>query len=257
MNRGLALALVGALVVSTTVTAVSNAPYRPDTSRFVVATEQLARQDLLDGVRSGQGELVRADETLDFAVVELEDPAGFAEATGVQPVPDPRGSGAIETPIAEVPDDPYLPIQWGPIELNAPQAWQVTPDRPAVTVGIVDSGIDAHHPDLPTPGLGVEEGYDDVEDDETPNDEHGHGTHVAGIVTAIPDNGEGVAGMTQSRLYVTRVPGEDNSGCCSAFSFGLREAVDAGVDVINISVYCNSHPPPLHDAVQYAKAEGR
>lgn len=221
--------------------------------RFVVDTGTLTTDQLREGVQAAGGEIVRTDPVLDFAVVKLEDPESFGAETGSAPAADPRGQADVETPAFEMPSDPRFPEQWGPTELNAPQAWQINDDEPAVTVGIVDSGIDLDHPDLPAPGQGVELGYDYVEEDYIPNDENGHGSHVAGIVTAIRDNGEGIAGMTQADLYITRVFDADNSGWCSDFASGIRESVDAGVDVINFSGHCSIHWEPLADAIRYAE----
>ena len=109
--------------------------------------------------------------------------------------------------ISETPNDPMFDAQWALTNINAEKAWEITKGSRNVVVGIVDTGIDGKHPDLaanlwvnPNPN---QNGYvDDLHGYNfsgmvggTPTDEHGHGTHVAGIVGAKGNNGIGVSGI--------------------------------------------------------------
>src|SRR3954465_4109526 len=84
--------------------------------------------------------------------------------------------------------DPLRSHQWGLDLIHADAAHTVTTGAGA-TVAVVDTGIDASHPDLAGRIL---PGYDFVDGDSTPQDGNGHGTHVSGIVAADADNGIGV-----------------------------------------------------------------
>jgi thermitase len=79
------------------------------------------------------------------------------------------------------PDDPYYPNQWGLPAVVAPEAWEVTTGSSDVTIAIIDTGVDATHPDL---AGRIVPGYDFVNRDSDPSDDHGHGTRVAGIAGA-------------------------------------------------------------------------
>ena len=105
------------------------------------------------------------------------------------------------------PNDPYFYRQYALTAINAIEAWDNTRGDKNVVVGIIDSGIDGTHPDLydnlwvnPNPNeygyINDIHGYNFYEQTGgTPTDGNGHGTHVAGIVGAKGNNGEGVSGV--------------------------------------------------------------
>src|SRR4051812_36686772 len=80
--------------------------------------------------------------------------------------------------------DPLRSLQWGLAKIQAPQAWAVTRGAGAV-IAVLDTGIDLTHPDLAANVLTT--GHDFVDNDSTPQDQHGHGTHVSGIAAAVAD----------------------------------------------------------------------
>jgi|GEM_PF-366881 len=123
------------------------------------------------------------------------------------------------------PNDPSFSSLWGmnntgqsggvgDADIDAPEAWDVARGSSAVVVGIIDTGIDHTHPDLAAnmwlnageiPGNGIDDdgngyiddmrGWDFVSNDNDPADDHYHGTHCAGTIGAVGDNGIGVAGV--------------------------------------------------------------
>jgi len=221
--------------------------------RYTVDTDALTDAELREGLEAAGGHLVRTDAHLGFAVLALEDPEAFETEAGQAPSPDPGGQPAARTPAAEVPLDAYLGAQWGPLELNAPQAWAIAGPDVSPTIAVVDSGIAIQHPDLPADRVTM--GHDYIDGDEDPVDTTGHGSHVTGIASAIRDNDRGVAGMTMADLFVTRVFGPDG-GFCSDMASAIVDSVDAGADVINLSGHCFDHNDPLHEAVQHAWEAG-
>src|SRR3954451_14148516 len=87
--------------------------------------------------------------------------------------------------------------------VDLPRAWDVTTGSPDVVIAVVDSGVDASHPDL---AGAVDQGYDFVDRDTDATD--GHGTGVAGIAAARANNGIGAAGVCWScRILPLRVLG--------------------------------------------------
>jgi subtilisin family serine protease len=129
--------------------------------------------------------------------------------------------------------DPRRGEQWGLDLVEADAAHAVSQGAGAV-VAIVDSGVQADHPDL---AGRVGAGYDFVDGDATPQDGDGHGTHVLGIVGAATGNGIGVASVAPlATLMPVRVLGDDGSGTTANVARGIDYAREHGADVINLSL---------------------
>ena len=163
--------------------------------------------------------------------------------------------------------------QWGLRKIKAPETWAGGVTGCNVRVAVLDSGIDVGngsdpHPDLACPGkIDLAAGTDLIEDDAIPNDENGHGTHVAGIIGACTDNGTGVAGVApDSTIIPVRVLDENGSGDAFGMADGIRWATDAGAHVINMSLGFPSalsatEPvgplfPEIDEAIEYAQSNG-
>jgi thermitase len=117
-------------------------------------------------------------------------------------------------------------------DIDAPEAWTVTRGAGA-TVAVVDTGIDAGHPDLAARTMA---GYDWVDDDADPTDANGHGTHVAGTIAAS-ENGVGVVGVApEARVIPLRVLNANGSGWMSDVAAAFAWAGDHGVRVVNASL---------------------
>jgi len=130
------------------------------------------------------------------------------------------------------PDDPRLGGQWGLQRTSFQGAWADARGTGA-KVAIVDSGIDKNHPDI-----GKISGQRDfVEGDAVANDPYGHGTHVAGIVAALTNNGKGVAGGCPAcKLLVARVLDGGGDTTATKLVRGIDWSVANGADVINLSL---------------------
>ena len=151
-------------------------------------------------------------------------------------------------PVGAASNDPYFSRQWGLQKVQAEQAWATTTGTGAI-VAVVDSGVDLTHPDLQANLLSATDA-DFVEPDgnctgnkegrtctqDGPQDENGHGTHVAGIIGAVTNNGFGVAGVAPgAKLLPVRVLDENGNGTGDVAA-GIRYAADHGADVINMSL---------------------
>jgi subtilisin family serine protease len=101
--------------------------------------------------------------------------------------------GNNSTSSASWPNDPYYSYQWDMQKMAAPDVWVVSTGSSSVTVAVVDTGVDYTHPDL---AANYVSGYDFVNNDANPMDDNGHGTHCAGTIAAIGNNGVGIAGVT-------------------------------------------------------------
>lgn len=115
-------------------------------------------------------------------------------------------------------------------------------NRNTVVVAVVDSGVDAGHPFLSGRLL---PGFDYVQYDDDPNDENGHGTHVAGTVV---DCSPGL----NVKILPVRVLNAFGGGDWLHIALGVRYAADHGANIINLSLGGGGHSQTLEDAIQYA-----
>ncbi len=155
----------------------------------------------------------------------------------------------------DTPNDTYYSSdQWAPQHIGAPSAWSETHGSTDVVVAVVDSGLDMSHPEMS--GRYVD-GYDFVNDDDDPTDDHGHGTHVSGIIGAGTDNSTGIAAIGwDTKLMPVKVLNSSNVGRHDEIAAGIVWAADSGADVINLSLGSTSTSQTLSDAVEYAHSEG-
>ncbi|MFD1394548.1 S8 family peptidase [Kroppenstedtia eburnea] len=153
------------------------------------------------------------------------------------------------------PNDPYFSSQqYGPQIMKAESAWDVTRSSSSVRIAIVDTGVQANHPDLSGK---VINGYDFVDRDWNPNDLNGHGTHCAGIAAASTNNGTGIAGMApNASIYAVRVLDANGSGSLNNVADGIVHAADNGAKVISLSLGSTGTSSTLENAVNYAWNKG-
>jgi len=133
---------------------------------------------------------------------------------------------------AFTPNDPFVPRQWYATQDKAFDAFNVLPLLPQVRVAVIDSGVEANHPDLKGRIAAVRSFVGG-----SPGDDQGHGTFVAGEIAAGIDDGRGIAGLAASaRLLVAKVVRPDGSVSTRAEARAIYWAVRRGARVINISL---------------------
>src|SRR5207249_8158590 len=139
--------------------------------------------------------------------------------------------------------------QWAPQFIRTDQAWNATLGDPSIIIAIVDTGIDANHPDL----AGKVVLTKNYVKGERASDSFGHGTHVAGIAAAIINNGIGTAGICGlCSLMSVKVLGANGSGLTSNVASGITYATDHGARVINLSLGSTARTTIIRDALGYA-----
>jgi thermitase len=167
----------------------------------------------------------------------------------------PRIEYVEHDPIATTlatPNDPHFMTgnQWYLSKIEAPAAWRSTTGSSEVVVAVLDTGVLASHPDMAGK---VIPGYDFVNNDGDPTDDNGHGTSVAGLISAATHNSEGMAAVTwRSPVLAVKVLGSNGSGSYSTVSQGITWATDQGARIINLSLGGISSSRTLQDAVNYA-----
>jgi subtilisin family serine protease len=152
------------------------------------------------------------------------------------------------------PNDPLFRRQWSLTAVRAPRAWDRTTG--GVLVAVLDTGVDAGHPDLRGK---VVAGGDFVDGDADPTDEQGHGTAVAGVVAARTHDRTGVAGASWgATVLAERVLDHDGVGSGCAAAVAVVDAADAGAKVINLSLGGpgTSCPAVYAEAFRYARDKG-
>ena len=167
------------------------------------------------------------------------------------------------------PNDALYAWQWHYPAIRLPQAWNTTTGSPVI-VAVVDTGVRPDHPDLQ--GLFVA-GYDFFDNDNDPTDpgcsadptDWSHGTHVAGTIAALTNNGQGVAGVTWGgttpiRIMPLRALGEVSGECgvgyLSDVAAAIEYAAQNGARIVNLSLGSPSDHPALRSAVQTAASQG-
>ena len=225
------------------------------------------------------------------------DPEAVARALAARPDVEYAQASYLRQPLF-VPNDPYFAQQWNLAILNMARAWDINGGASdSVVVAVIDSGVafesrsvnfnarafrfrDRRYPalgavrlpfaaasDLAGPGRFVAP-FDFVWDDEHPLDFDGHGTHVAGTVGQLTDNGVGVAGVAFNvrimPLKVISGPWDFIFGavdeCCGATDVAvaraLFHAVQHGARVINLSLGGPAESPLIVDALRHAVDRG-
>lgn len=200
------------------------------------------------------------DVGITYKTIEL--PAGMSVEEGLalyasDPAVESTAKNRIYgTADAALPNDPLANDQWGMKEVKAPDAWTRYVDARHITVAVLDTGIDYSHPDL---AGRVMIGWNFAENSKDVMDRFGHGTHVAGIIGAASNNGQGVAGVCGScNLMAIKVLGDNGEGSTSTVLQGIKYAADYGAKVINMSLGSadTTVDPALSQAIEYARARG-
>jgi len=180
-----------------------------------------------------------------------------------------------------VPDDEWYSYQWHMYNaeyggINMESAWDITTGDPNIIVAVIDTGVAyedyleaipigrsgkftyityALAPDLISTNFVA--GYDFVNNDEHPNDDEGHGTHVTGTIAQSTNNGIGVAGVAfDTSIMPIKVLDSSGSGTYTDIADGIYFAADNGAKIINMSLGGGSGSITLENAVAYAYGKG-
>jgi subtilisin family serine protease len=192
-------------------------------------------------------------------VVEL--PAGASEADVVQLLrkhPELKYAELDrKVMVSATANDPYMGSEWHLSKMGATSAWDTTQGN-GVVIAILDSGVDASHPDL---AAQMVPGYNIYNNNTDTADVCGHGTGVAGTAAAATNNGAGVAGVAGgAKIMPVRIAFADASGACYAYlstiASGITWAADHGAKIANISYDGLAGSSAVLSAAAYMKSKG-
>jgi subtilisin family serine protease len=200
-----------------------------------------------------------------FAVALFAAPAGAVTCSYPASAYSTGAPFDVASPGPQAVNDPVFPDQWGLTQIKAPAAWARGARGSGATIAVVDTGADLVHPDL---AANLVAGTDLTAAGDQgcpgPQDENGHGTHVAGIAAAVTNNGIGVAGTAPAaKVMPVRVLDANGEADDPVVVAGIKYAADHGAQVINLSLGgapIVGEAPPLNQeiaqAVQYAYSKG-
>jgi thermitase len=213
-------------------------------------------------------------------VFEYVEPDFIAKGSGVK-ISDGSAFQTSLAPLAVTPNDQYFFRQWGlyndgsfslspsisGADVKMKEAWEISTGSTEISIAIIDSGIRMNHPEfagrflinqsevingLDDDGNGLIDdiyGWDFVNNDNDPTDDHGHGTNVTGITVANSNNGIGYAGVDWNcKLLPIKVLGWDNSGSYSNMISSIYYSISKNVDVISMSIGGSGYSSGLHEA---------
>lgn len=154
---------------------------------------------------------------------------------------------------AYLPSDPDVtnPSRTYPLTVTHTIAgWDYTRGDSSIIIAVLDSGLNLNHPEF---NGRIVPGYDFINNDADPSDDHGHGSHTAGIIGAGIDNGQGMVGICpQCSVLPVKVLNYNNAGTWSSVAQGILFATDHGARVINLSLGATVSSKTLEAAISYA-----
>jgi hypothetical protein len=190
--------------------------------------------------------------------------------------------------LATIPDDTRFSELWGMnntgqnggtpgADINAPEAWDIETGTDSIIVAVIDTGVDYTHPDL-SDNMWVNEaeldgrsgvdddgngyiddiyGYDFVNNDGDPRDDHYHGTHCAGTIGAVGNNAQGVAGVCWAvKIMAVKFLDSGGSGTTANAIASVQYATDMGARVMSNSWGGGAYDQGLKDAIDAAGRAG-
>lgn len=211
--------------------------------------------------------------------IEFAEPNYIAHGAGV------KGADTFST----FPNDSYfLSRQWGlynngtfsasgmnttaDADVDMELAWDIETGNPDMIIAVSDSGLNMSHEDIAArvwskpaeiidgidnDGNGLIDdyrGWDWVNNDNNPTDDHGHGTNCSGIIGSIANNGKGYAGVNwNSKIMPLKVLNSSNNATYAAMANSLYYAVDNGAKVVSMSIGGSSTSSLIANAISYMK----
>lgn len=256
--------LIVALVFSLAGWAFANSPDNipNDVSRKIVVFQNWVNKTAYDEILKSAGAVKIKNLPLINAVVVLASPASEKALRQRSEVRRVDPDVVVYTQAKPLPAPPPERLPWGVDRIDADLVWDRNHDLAVdsganagggVKVAVLDTGIDLDHPDLQA---NIKGGINTLNPLKSPDDDNGHGTHVAGIIAGV-DNSVGILGTaTQAWLYAVKVLNRQGSGYVSDIIEGLQWSIDNGMQVVNMSFGTSTDVQSFHEAIVAAYDRG-
>ncbi len=168
---------------------------------------------------------------------------------------EPNYLGHFAETVPPPPNDPSYASQWWLPVVGDRALWALGRGN-GVVVAVIDTGVDLSHPDL-VPNL-LSNGYNFGDGNAIPQDQLGHGTHVAGIIAAAQNNSQGVSGLAPAAkiLPIKINPGALGTFTSDRLGSAIAYAVSQGAKIINLSLTVDQQTQTVQDALQAALNAG-
>lgn len=216
------------------------------------------------------------------STVKVERSAGFSP----KPVQgQSQSKGSDEKPV--IMNDPFISAKWGLARTDSQRAWTVSQGSTKIVVAVIDTGIDIRHRDFESnlwtnagetglDGNGKDKATNGIDDDKNGyiddvhgwnfvsnnsslTDNHGHGTHISGIIGARGGNGFGISGVAPKvslmtlKYYDPKVPATNN---LKNTIRAIEYAIDMGATIINYSGGGTEFSQEEFEAIKKAESKG-
>ena len=161
--------------------------------------------------------------------------------------------------IIAAPNDPNVGSQWFLNKIKAFEAWDINPGSGTVVVAIVDNALQTNHVDLQANMLPGRDLGDNDSDPGPPNSTFSHGTHVAGIVSAVTNNNVGIASACNNRIKILPIKATPDGGNPQSIYYGFEGiiwAADHGAQIISLSWGGIGYAQAEQEVIDYAYAKG-
>jgi len=186
-----------------------------------------------------------------------------------------------------IPNDPRFSYLWGlhntgqnggtaDADMDAPEAWNTQTGSSNVVIAVIDSGVYYNHPDLAAniwtnqgeiAGNGKDDdgngyiddirGYDFANNDGNPIDDNGHGTHIAGTIGAVGNDGYGIAGVNWNvKIMPIKFLNSGGSGSTANAIKSIQYATMMGADIMSSSWGGGGYSLAMRDAIAAANEKG-
>ncbi len=246
------------------------------------ASERVSLRNTLGGPRLKDlpiinGELVKVKPAFSveqaLAVAKANPNVVYAEPDFIWKADDIKPSPLVDL----IPNDPRYNELYGMAKISAPSAWDVYTGDPNLLIGVIDTGIDYTHPDLAAnawtnpgeiPANGIDDdnngfiddvhGYDFVNNDGNPMDDHFHGTHCSGTIGGVGNNGVGVVGVNWNvKIAGIKFLDSGGSGSTANAILSVQYAVTIGCRLTSNSWGGGGFSQALKDAIDAAGTAGQ
>ncbi|HWQ66630.1 MAG TPA: S8 family serine peptidase, partial [Methanospirillum sp.] len=211
----------------------------------------------------------------------------YAEPDYILHIPEDESAidSSLISPASVTPNDPSYNLLWGlhntgqtggsaDADIDAPEAWRVETGSANTVIAVIDTGVTYTHPDLAAnmwvntgeiPGNGIDDdgngyvddirGWDYVNNDNNPMDDNNHGTHCAGTIAGVGNNGIGVTGINwNAKIMPLKFLANNGSGWTSDAVSAILYANQMGASVISNSWGGSSFSQSLQDAIDASSA---